>query len=545
MSNSDNGANGSSNPALELIRTWLLSKLPSLPPSDLDAYSMALLNDGYSTSDELEGLNSGASGRMEDLYFMGKKHRRMLTRELKGVRNNGSRIVTPTGIASTEVDGEFALVEEFLEQGAAGNTSKTVENDAKNCENSNDDNNFNVDDTVDHNFNDNDKNAVAGSKETDNSAAFVESIESVFQVETHSESVGNVDARGTWKNTAVGTLDASESRVLPKWSLGKDERASRKHLLQKLTHNADHSGRARPVLSFRAAAEPRERASDHRGPGDVRSAMSEQHVGTDSTAREVLSRGDIRQSSDQQTPDSTVVREVLSRGSGDVRAKKRTSREGKEAHGVVAKNNPLSEEVKVLSRSTTTTQPVSSASTSHQTTAFKMKVPSDHRGPGDGNSLTKRATTTQTASVASLSGDERCARPSAPSRRSVTNAAAMVRIENPVRTQSTTLSKSNPMVSTLTGGGSAVGPGEGRSRPERKLRTAQPGSLSRSETRTRPTPPGGRSDGYVAVIDRTGDARQGRRQRVRKSPGKSPDKCERDRKASSMLARLCFDAGKA
>ena len=117
----------------------------------------------------------------------------------------------------------------------ADNTSKTVENDAKICENSNDDNNFNVDDTVDHNFNDNNKNAVAGSKETDNSAAFVESIETVFQVETHSESVGNVDARGIRKNTAVGTLDASESRVLPKWSLGKNERASRKHLLQKLT----------------------------------------------------------------------------------------------------------------------------------------------------------------------------------------------------------------------------------------------------------------------------------------------------------------------
>ena len=87
--------------------------------------------------------------------------------------------------------------------------------------------------------------------------------------------------------------------------------------------------------------------------------MSEQRVGTDSTAREVLSRGDIRQSSDQQTPDSAVVREVLSRGSGDVRAKKRTSREGKEAHGVVAKNNPLSEEVKVIPCSTAITQPVS------------------------------------------------------------------------------------------------------------------------------------------------------------------------------------------
>ena len=132
------GGDGDDNPSLSLIRSWLSSKLPSLPPSELEVYANSLLNDGYSTSEQLADLNSGSSGRVEDLYFMRKDHRRLLMRELGGglrgrsgnsarnERHGGGEDMTdgssnkggndagrPTEFGSTEVDGEFALVEEF------------------------------------------------------------------------------------------------------------------------------------------------------------------------------------------------------------------------------------------------------------------------------------------------------------------------------------------------------------------------------------------------------------------------------------------------
>jgi len=105
--------------ALETIRSWLLARLPDLPAAELELYSSCLLNDGYSTPAQLDGINSGASGRVEDLYFMRKGHRLSLMKRIGsggggGNNGRGGGAGAAGRFASTEVDGEFAIVEEFL-----------------------------------------------------------------------------------------------------------------------------------------------------------------------------------------------------------------------------------------------------------------------------------------------------------------------------------------------------------------------------------------------------------------------------------------------
>ena len=71
-----------STPEEELIQSWLSTHLPTLPDSDLQSYTSYLYNDGFSTLESLNSINSGISGKVEDLYFMKKGHRRVLMKKI-------------------------------------------------------------------------------------------------------------------------------------------------------------------------------------------------------------------------------------------------------------------------------------------------------------------------------------------------------------------------------------------------------------------------------------------------------------------------------
>ncbi|KAL9190003.1 hypothetical protein ACHAXT_009678 [Thalassiosira profunda] len=75
-----------SSPELQSIQAWLATHLPALPPSDLQRYAAQLLTDGFTSPAQLNEINTGRSGRMEDLYFMKKGHRRVLLKKLGLVR---------------------------------------------------------------------------------------------------------------------------------------------------------------------------------------------------------------------------------------------------------------------------------------------------------------------------------------------------------------------------------------------------------------------------------------------------------------------------
>ena len=66
-----------------LIETWLQSYIPALSASDSQTYASILANDGFTTREKLNSINSKASGKVEDLYFMKKDHRRRLMVELR------------------------------------------------------------------------------------------------------------------------------------------------------------------------------------------------------------------------------------------------------------------------------------------------------------------------------------------------------------------------------------------------------------------------------------------------------------------------------
>ncbi len=97
-------------PALEgiypLIETWLQSYIPTLSPSDSQTYASILANDGFTTREKLNSINSKTSGRVEDLYFMEKGHRRRLMVELGVVRSrrrSGRAVATDTTSGRTSV----------------------------------------------------------------------------------------------------------------------------------------------------------------------------------------------------------------------------------------------------------------------------------------------------------------------------------------------------------------------------------------------------------------------------------------------------------
>lgn len=81
-----------------LIESWLQSYIPTLSPADCQTYASILANDGFTTIEQLNSINSKSSGRVEDLYFMQKDHRRRLMVELGVLRSRRSRAVgtTPT-----------------------------------------------------------------------------------------------------------------------------------------------------------------------------------------------------------------------------------------------------------------------------------------------------------------------------------------------------------------------------------------------------------------------------------------------------------------
>ncbi len=76
-----------------LIESWLQSYIPTLSPADYQTYASILANDGFTTIEQLNSINSKSSGRVEDLYFMQKDHRRRLMVELGVLRSRRSRAV--------------------------------------------------------------------------------------------------------------------------------------------------------------------------------------------------------------------------------------------------------------------------------------------------------------------------------------------------------------------------------------------------------------------------------------------------------------------
>ena len=82
-----------------IIESWLQSYIPTLSPSDSQTYASILANDGFTSLERLDTINSKASGRVEDLYFMKKEHRRRLMVELGVTRSRRSRAV---GTATTD-----------------------------------------------------------------------------------------------------------------------------------------------------------------------------------------------------------------------------------------------------------------------------------------------------------------------------------------------------------------------------------------------------------------------------------------------------------
>ena len=359
------------NPTLELIQAWLLTRLPSLENEDLDMYSKCLQHDGYSTVEELDGLNSGASGRVEDLYFMRKGHRKALMTQIggledaSGTKRKGARSSRtdgmPTGISSTEVDGEFALVEEWVNESVAGESQMEVE----------------VDDI---------------SRLEQNKAP-------------RGQEVGESVAREGY--TEVGVERAPRTRNEPTRSLSEDERCARPVMWSRDAHRALASREATP---------------DHRSPGD---------------------------------------------------RSRRPERRGRASRPAAAAAS--------LSQDERCSRPLMQ---SRHMSASSRRATSDHRGPGDAHSLTRRSSRQgdRRADAVSLSGDERCARPAASSGGSASSRHRVVI------------------------GAPRYGMGPAHKKPA--ARSLDPTSLSEGETRQRPAPSSMAPSEYVTVNDRTGDARR-------------------------------------
>ena len=66
----------------QLIQSWLQTHIPTLPLTDIQSYTSYLYNDGFRSVEQLNAINSGQSGRVEDLYFMKKGHRRVLMKKI-------------------------------------------------------------------------------------------------------------------------------------------------------------------------------------------------------------------------------------------------------------------------------------------------------------------------------------------------------------------------------------------------------------------------------------------------------------------------------
>mmetsp|Transcript_33749 Transcript_33749/g.80717 ORF Transcript_33749/g.80717 Transcript_33749/m.80717 type:complete len:662 (+) Transcript_33749:244-2229(+) len=579
------------NPALSLIRSWLTSKLPSLHPSEVDAYATSLLNDGYSAVDELDGLNSGASGRVEDLYFMRKDHRQMLMRELGGGlrgrsrnagidgggtedgRKGGDGAGRPTEFGSTEVDGEFALFEEFLRPDSSpkddggGRPAPTLGGDRR---------------------------APADGGGPVIAVPVLLDGDSLDAARARLDALIGSDAGGDTNEGKVDGVRVDEEEVVSVSAADVEPSMEAEATAEEASEEGraprEEAGAGRPRPEG-ASTESREgTSSDHPGPGDGRSLTKK------SSARD-KKREAVSLSTDERCARPVMSFEAAASSRGAVPTDHRCpgDERGPRDSPAASDRSPLT--------------------TREGTSASRPSVPSGRsaelrrvllRDGGPGRPAGKSARGAGQGVPSSLSGDERCERPAAPSSRS----SSLVRVlidgrrgkpSNGGDGKARWEKGRTPAVSMSSA--AAAGPtarerpdydgasrglprdGEVRVRPTPAAAAADAGDPSRNaagtpsgsrtraassppkqgrrpslvvrEARTRPVP-SGRTPGRTSVADRTGDAPRagtgagllgalggpdgggaGRRGRA-SSPKPAP--CDRARRADSALARLCLRA---
>lgn len=588
------------NPALSLIRAWLTSKLPSLRPSDADAYATSLLNDGYSAIDELDGLNSGASGRVEDLYFMRKDHRQMLMRELGGGLRGRSRNAgndgacddrggsgmggdgagRPTEFGSTEVDGEFALFEEFLRPDSSpkddggGRPAPTLGGDRR---------------------------APADGGGPVITVPVLLDGDSLDAARARLDALIGSDAGGDTNEGKVDGVRVDEEEVVSVSAADVEPSMEAEATAEEASEEGraprEEAGAGRPRPEG-ASTESREgTSSDHPGPGDGRSLTRKNPPSSgDRNRREAVSL-----STDERCARPVMSFEAAASSRGAVPTDHRCpgDERGPRDTPAVSDRSPLT--------------------TREGTSASRPSVPSGRsaelrrvllRDGGPGRPAGKSARGAGQGVPSSLSGDERCERPAAPSSRS----SSLVRVlidgrrgkpsnggdgkarREKGRTPAVSMSSaaaagptarerpdydgasrglprdgevrvrpapssSGSVAVAATGTAAAAGTRSrgGRAKkasPSPPERVRRP-SLVVREARTRPVP-SGRTPGRTSVADRTGDAPRagtgagllgalggpdgggaGRRGRA-SSPKPAP--CDRARRADSALARLCLRA---
>ena len=217
---------------------------------------------------------------------------------------------------------------------------------------------------------------------------------------------------------------------------------------------------------------------DHRGPGDENSLTRR--------LRPDAARGG------SLAEDERRSRPVVSSGSSH---QSETFREVAADHRGPGDGNSLTRRLRPdaapggsLAEDEQRSRPVVSSGSSHQASSFAGKRVGDHRGPGDDRSLTRRSGRQNAAeSTASLADDEQRSRPRAPSSSS-SSPELMVDHRGPGDTRTLTkksASGSPDPVSTLTPAGGG-------------------GSSGAARSRHRPVPGSGRTGNFETVGDRTG-----------------------------------------
>ena len=99
----------------QLIQSWLQTHIPTLPLTDIQSYTSYLYNDGFRTVEQLNAINSGKSGRVEDLYFMKKGHRRTLMKKIGIMKSMVGMGTSPSS--------NFVRYKDKLDEQQEGNSS--------------------------------------------------------------------------------------------------------------------------------------------------------------------------------------------------------------------------------------------------------------------------------------------------------------------------------------------------------------------------------------------------------------------------------------
>ena len=112
----------------QLIESWLNTHLPTLPPADVQSYTTYLYNDGFNSLDKLNSINSGSSGKVEDLPFMKKGHRRVLMKKIGIMRaasaNAGNRLVKGGGIDDVDKSSSTSSISDSATEKTQGAQKK-------------------------------------------------------------------------------------------------------------------------------------------------------------------------------------------------------------------------------------------------------------------------------------------------------------------------------------------------------------------------------------------------------------------------------------